>query len=541
VSAQDKESLDVLLIISFLPASLLTLPSSDDLLDLPGVMAPLISFTVKEKVREDSMVSCLALIASPSLNTGVIEKKDGTRQFRIGRFVYGQVGFLVLILWASFFSLNSETYAANERFFSKQPAPKSVDELSHGMEEHFEERSRPLSLYQVLRKEGRVGRLPDFLADQRLHLKVRTYYFTQDNEDDSTSEAWALGNWLDYDTGWLSDRLMLGGTLYTSGKLYGPSGKDGTKLLLPGQKSFAVLGQAYVRLRLTDEHRLSLFRQSYELPYVNGFDSRMVPNTFEAYSLLGTVREKDLFPNAQYLLGYIRRIKLRDSNHFIDMAEAAGAKGVDRGLAFGGLRFLIAKKVNIGALNFLVPDVLNIFYSEANYLFRPSEEVAVTSQLQFTHQSSVGDDLLTGSDFHTYQVAGSVGISFRNIIFHTAFSTTDDNAQIRSPYGASPSPLNIMVRDFSRAGEDAWLVGLSYNFKHFGLEALSGFVNFAQGFGARGQPNEEEIDVTMDYHFRRGPLRNWWLRVRNGFVNEINGDKTLNNFRVILNYDLPIF
>ena len=97
-----------------------------------------------------------------------------------------------------------------------------------------------------------------------------------------------------------------------------------------------------------------------------------------------------------------------------------------------------------------------------------------------------------------------------------------------------------MLNDFGRAGEEAWLVGLSYNFKAFGLEELSGFVNFAQGFGARNLPNEEEFDITIDYRFTKGPLNHWWFRLRNAFGNEINGDQTENQVRVTLNYDLSI-
>ena len=97
-----------------------------------------------------------------------------------------------------------------------------------------------------------------------------------------------------------------------------------------------------------------------------------------------------------------------------------------------------------------------------------------------------------------------------------------------------------MINEFDRAGEDAWLIGLSYNFKDFGLEELSGFVNFAQGFGARNNPNEEELDITLDYRFTQGPLHHWWLRLRNAFSNEINGDKTENQFRMTLNYDFSI-
>ena len=408
------------------------------------------------------------------------------------------------------------------------------------METQFKKREKPESLFDVWEREGKVSPFPAWLSHQHLHFKARTYYFLQDHKDDSTSEAWALGTWLDYDTGWLFDRVAFGASLYTSQKLLGPADRDGTKLLLPGQKSFAVLGQVYGRIRVAQDHDLVLFRQKYNLPYLNMNDSRMAPITFEAYSLTGYFGKQDGFPFLHYIGGYVSQIKLRDSNRFVNMAKAAGVDGPNRGMVMGGVQFALSKDLHLGVINYAVPDTLNILYSEGNMIFRPTHEVSITTQLQFTYQSSLGDDLLTGTDFDTYQVAGEMAGSFRNGILRVAFSTTTNDADIQSPYGASPSPISIMINDFDRAGEDAWLIGLSYNFEDFGLEELSGFVNFAHGFGARNNPNEEELDITFDYRFTKGPLQHWWLRLRNAFGNERNGNKTENQFRVTLNYDLSI-
>ena len=53
----------------------------------------------------------------------------------------------------------------------------------------------------MLEQEGRVPPFPIWLSQHHLRFKTRTYYFYKDNKDDSIEEAWAIGNWLDYDTG----------------------------------------------------------------------------------------------------------------------------------------------------------------------------------------------------------------------------------------------------------------------------------------------------------------------------------------------------
>lgn len=189
---------------------------------------------------------------------------------------------LTLVCLVSVLCQGSPAFGASEQFYSQHSAPTSVEKIHQSMDAHFKKREKPESLYDVWAREGKVRRFPAWLSHQSLHFKARTYYFLQDHKDDSTSEAWALGNWVDYDTGWLFDRVALGASLYTSQKLLGPADRDGTKLLLPGQKSFAVLGQAYGRIRLAQDHHLVLFRQKFELPYLNMHDTRMAPITFEA-------------------------------------------------------------------------------------------------------------------------------------------------------------------------------------------------------------------------------------------------------------------
>ncbi len=90
------------------------------------------------------------------------------------------------------------------------------------------------------------------------------------------------GSWL----GWAWNRVALGGELFTSLPLYAPDSRPGTGLLKPIQDPIFVPGQAYFRLR-HERQVVTLYRQRYDLPYINGNDGRMIPNTFEGYSIDG--------------------------------------------------------------------------------------------------------------------------------------------------------------------------------------------------------------------------------------------------------------
>ena len=431
---------------------------------------------------------------------------------------------------------------AGEANLEDKPAPESVEEATTSLERTFEEEPEKPPL--LPRLSGLLADLPPFLRDTTLQLKPRSFYFLSDELDGSEREAWALGGSLAYQSGWYKDTLAIGAELFTSQKLLGPEGKGGTLLLRPVQNGYTVLGRSYARLKYGD-HQLRLYRDYLDLPYVNKRDNRMTPNTFEAYTVQGIFSRDGETPKLEYTAGYVTRIKERNSRHFEPMGEAAGASA-KRGLSMAGLRFKPTDGFSVGAINFNVHDVINIFYSEIDYLWLPTEKLGLRFSGQFTDQRSDGDDLLTGSSFDTQLVTGRVAASYGGAIVSAAFSTTTNEARIRSPFGSRPSPLSLMIRDFDRAGENAWGVRASYHFERIGLPGLSVFTVYARGYDARDEDTGrslkdlEEVDLTIDYRVQRGRFRGFWFRVRGAYVNEIGTGRDQHQLRVILNYDLPV-
>jgi hypothetical protein len=311
-------------------------------------------------------------------------------------------------------------------------------------------------------------------------------------------------------------------------------------LLKRGQNGFTVLGKANVELQFREDISAKLYRQSFNLPYLNRNDSRMVPNTFEAYTLV-----KSPLNNVPFLLSHVRQMKRRERDDFISMSEAAGFTGTDEPLSVAAIRYDFTDDINIGATSQYAWEFMNTFYTEFNGLWRFEDDWAVRVGGQYTDQRSVGDEI--GGDFDTFVFGGKVAASYKSATLTLAFSSTDDGAGIRNPYGGYPGYLSLMIKSFNRADEDAWLVGASYDFARIGVPGLSSFVNYAEGntpdSGSNASPDQQELDITVDYRFQSGLLKGLWLRTRAAFVdqdNDVAGASDVDDIRVILNYDLPI-
>jgi hypothetical protein len=441
-------------------------------------------------------------------------------------------------------SVFASSPAWSESVLNDKPAPDSVAEMHGPFQEAFQLRVREETLFPQLKRA--LQNLPPFLRDTTISLRTRSYFLRRRDGNNDVAEAWAVGGGLWVESGWFEDVFAIGGELFTSQKLVGKKERDGTQLLKTGQKSYTVLGQAYAMLRYRD-HLFTAYRQELNLPYVNKNDSRMTPATFEGYTLQGSVSAVPKLEKLEYVGGYLTQMKQRDEDRFIHMSEAAGVPGTSRhGMAFGGLMITPFKDFVLGAIDYYVEDTINIAYAKVDYLYWPTDELGVRFQGQFSHQRSVGDDALTGSSFRTWIVGGRVAASYRSGILALGFSTTDDGAQIVSPFGGNPSFLSIMQRDFDRAGEDAWIAGLTYDFKRLGFDGLSAFANYAEGYGARDPntgeslPDRREFDVTLDYRVKKGLLRGFWLRLRASVLDVDGNEKTSNVVRAIINYDIPV-
>jgi hypothetical protein len=208
-----------------------------------------------------------------------------------------------------------------------------------------------------------------------------------------------------------------------------------------------------------------------------------------------------------------------------------------------GGKYHITEHSDIGAINYRAWDVMNIFYTEANTAWQQGDDFAVRVSGQYTRQKSSGDELIGRFDTDVYGL--KLGMSYHSAVLTVAHTATASDSHIRSPYGGYPGYASVIIQDFNRAGEDAWLLGLSWNAARLGLDGLTVFANYVTGdtpdSGSNASPDQQEFDLTADYYFSGGAADGLWLRTRAAFLNQQGqGATDQQDFRIILNYSLPL-
>jgi hypothetical protein len=386
---------------------------------------------------------------------------------------------------------------------------------------------------------------PVFFRESLLQVVARTYYLTRDNFDGTRSQAWAGGGWVAWRSGLIDNFLGMHAAYYTSQPLFAPADEGGTRLLTPNQNSLGMLGQIYGRIQIVDQE-IRGGRQLVDTPLINPQDNRMVPNTFEGTTLV-TLPDKDR--NYDYVFGYLWNIKQRDSNDFIPMSDAiVGGDTVNRGTPFGMIKIRPFAGFSTIFMDYYLSDFVNTGFSQAEYVFQLPKDVPQWSMgANIITQRSVGDELLTGTSFSTYQASAKVQTTYAGWTLFIAGSITGDESKIFSPYGTKPNYTDMQQISFDNAGEKAFGGSVAYDFgyafKDVGLTGLSTGAWYTQGWGALDPvtnfaiPNRSELDLWIQYRPSEGPLKG--LRVKTQYANvwqDGNVRSTQPEFRFIVDY-----
>ena len=381
----------------------------------------------------------------------------------------------------------------------------------------------------------------NFFSGSELLLAPRAYFLDRNRDTNPDNEGLSIGGGVTWKSGWLFDRLRLAVTGSFAPVVYGPEDKDGTGLWQPGPEGIAVLSELNATFRFTEQSGLRVGRQRFELPYLGSHDIRMIPNTFRAVAV-GDV--STAIDNLAWIVGYVDRIKLKNSDEFVRMSEAAGVEDEDRGVLMAGVKYLLPGGLELSATNQHTFDIFNTFFAKAETEVALSGAWSLGLNLQYTDQRDVGDSF--AGDFTTGLLSGKVELNYERTTFRVAASSTRDERGIFKPYGNPSNYLSVVVDDFDRAGEDAWLVGITHDFGQVGPGTLSAFGNVVHGntpdSGDAASPDETEYDLTVDWHLNRSWSDRIWVRVRGAFVDqdEDAGGDDFFDFRIIINYDYDL-
>ena len=128
-------------------------------------------------------------------------------------------------------------------------------------------------------------------------------------------------------------------------------------------------------------------------------------------------------------MGYLTAMKPRQEEDFQNMAEVAGVQNRNRGLVLTRLSAEPLPGLSLYVANYLVPDVFNTIYGNADYRRALAADLDFRIGIQYTDQRSTGDKFL--GDFQTWNFGIRGDLIWRGLTMGAAFGVTGDDATLR--------------------------------------------------------------------------------------------------------------
>jgi len=304
-----------------------------------------------------------------------------------------------------------------------------------------------------------VGVEADSLNQTIVDGYIRGTYQSHDVKDDKVYKDDAIGGKLHFETA-STDGVSLGASFYGSSSVVNDDNHGLISLRGESHKSYGILGEAYLKSKF-GKNVLTIGRQEIETPFAQVDDIGMIPNTFEAVTLINNeMKDTTLF------LGQIQKMAGVDAEVIDKFTKVNGSKNMQvLGLNYEGID-------NLALLGWYYrlsgAEVDKITYLEATY----EKEFGAYGYewgLQYAQQGhNVGKS--------TQILGATLSVSAINmgLTFSTAYNETKDGSAF-SGFGGGPFFSNSEYLILDNAGDDAkakWM-GVELDASVLGMDGLN--------------------------------------------------------------------
>jgi len=351
--------------------------------------------------------------------------------------------------------------------------------------------------------------------------EIRAMYIKNDIDNSDDTKGFALGGNLGFETAPIYG-ISVGARFYTTQDMGlnddDPNRVDQT-LFGNSTDGYSILGQAYIKAKYKNT-TLKIGRQQLDTPLAGSDDIRIVPNLFEAYTLIN----KDL-ADTTIILSHVTKMSGWDSNQdakkFKPMSDAAmndaGADlstvAPDEGVTVGAIVYEGFENITLQAWDYYAHEVLNALYLQADFSWKCllSDSLDMSASIQYYTQDDKGKVSDAGITIDYYVWGAMISASHTSGFGMTlAYDKVSDDESIHT-FGAWGGYPEFAVADetwynsFENMRDaSSYKIALDYDFSKANIEGLSAtlaYVEFDLEDKYNGNENKDTkvIDIIVGY------------------------------------------
>jgi len=285
------------------------------------------------------------------------------------------------------------------------------------------------------------------------------------------------------------------------------------------EKSYTLLGELYLEKNLQNT-TITLGRQILDTPFVNSDDVGMIPNIFEAYTLLNTDVK-----NTTVMFSHI--VKWAG----VDAEDPASFSSLNpgNGLQMAGFMYEGMKNMHTSLWYYYAKELVKVTYLETKYENRHPK-----GSFSFAMQYAL-EDFYNDEKANVYGFRTDIGWDKNDILLSLAYNKTDsdgigaDNLWGGGPFFAAAEHLTPAEAGIN--GE-TFLLSCALNSAKFGMDGVNFMLSY---FHMRGdnQVKADEVDFVVSYE--ADEMLTYDL-IYSDVNNKKEGWESFENLRAYVNY-----
>jgi len=352
--------------------------------------------------------------------------------------------------------------------------------------------------------------LSDALSKTKYEGNIRLGYQNHETQNDTGREG-AVGVKLHFETASYYG-VQVGATLFTS-QGNGKEGFEGVPFFDENNENYAILGEAYLKGTFANT-ALILGRQSFDTPFADSDDIGMVPNTFEAFTIVNKdIKDTTLF------FSQVQKWSGVDSDTPSRFTDVNG----DEGMQILGVTYEGLNKTTLAGWFYNLEDEVKISYLEANYE-NETDRFTYGATVQYAYQ-----DYDNGESSTIYGAAASFGVKKAGFTAILSYNQTKGIAA-ENFFGGGPFVTNAEHNTLKEAGPDGntILYTLEWDASVIGAEGLLLRANIDAHHGSQHCANEYDLGIEYAYSDT--------VNVSAIYSDVENEDLSFKNLRIFANY-----
>jgi len=375
-----------------------------------------------------------------------------------------------------------------------------------------------------------------FFNDSKLDLDLRSYYFNRDKVGEADAVALSQALRLNFTSGYAYDVIGFDGSLFSSNKISGESGKGGTGLLQDdgnSQRGYAKVGQAYVKLKLGDTTKLKAGRMVLDTPLLNDSDSRSTPSSTQA-----VMAEANVLGAKVYGI-WSDRSSAKTNESFEKYTDTSGN---DYNVKVIGAGYTFSNGLDLNLAYGQADDVLKQSYLNLSYPYKLSDKLSLKFDAHYYSGEAEGQALgHVSADYNSDLLNLVAQVAYDNSKLTLSYQEVDGDEYQEGWGGDDDTGLStwnsVQRLDFDRADEQSWQLRLDHKFTQ--VKGLSFMTRYTYGDNiervGQSDGSEWERNVELKYAFQNvdGLSARW----RNSTVRSSETVNTNEN-RLIVNYNI---